>query len=120
MTTKKSNRPRVVVFFDEDRQFSHYISEVELEIFAIDEACPDDRVYRTTLQSASPASEIDAAIGDSPIGHEEDDKMPPLMKKIRKFLKQSAMARAGARQRAKNRRGKNERSGSSRRRRKAA
>ena len=65
---------RIVVYYDHHGVISIYTEEgLDAEILSICEPAPGDRVYRSK-PSVLTAAEIEAMIGDSPIGHFDDER----------------------------------------------
>jgi len=56
-------------------------SDVPVRYLQIEEAAPNDRVYRRQVIAATPTA-ISAMIGDSPIGHAGDDRHEALSRRI--------------------------------------
>lgn len=66
-------KPRVVIHTPQGVDFRSYVMfGDDVEVYAVDENIPKDRVYRMSPNSL--ASELDEVIGDGPIGHAGDER----------------------------------------------
>lgn len=66
-----SEAPIVVVRIDASGDVA-YLMSGPVDLFVVDERCPNDRVYRMTVQT--PRSEIATVLGDDAIGSRNDDR----------------------------------------------